>query len=113
MDDYDAARANTPADILDDIFELDDSLTRWLSTRLVSFVNVDQHITHRDYNSGDPDGTWHTEVLAHAAALLEYSDRERHVEGTNEERVAYYGQIEKAAKDALHWVANNLERLWI
>lgn len=113
IDAYIAAKAATPPEILEDLWELDDSLTRWLAVRLEHFASIDQHVIDRDFNSGEPEGTWLNQLRTHAFALRVYSERDAHVGGSTEERVAYYGRIEKAAKDALRWVADNLERLWI
>ena len=113
IDAYTAAKAATPPDVLEDLWELDDSLTRWLAVRLQHFADIDQHVTDRDFNSGDPEGSWHGELLMHMVALRVYSERDAHAGGSTEDRVAYYVNVQEAAKDALRWVANNLERLWI
>ena len=112
---YQQAVRAVPIDTRRDIFELNDSLSAWLADRLKHFVDVDVHVTDRDFTGETPAGTWHEAARRHAQALHTYSLRES-AEEHGEDLKLYADHLHpdlEPAREALRWVADNLDRLWI
>lgn len=84
-----------------DCINLDVSLAEWLGTRM---IHLSKHSNSYPIGFDNPED-YNRELNMHGVALLEYVK-------DNSNYTTDGHLIASKAKDAMHWVANNLETLW-
>ena len=89
-----------------DCINLDVSLAEWLGTRMIHLSKHSNSYLPRMHHRGcENREDYNRQLNMHGVALLEYVK-------DNSNYTTDGHLIASKAKDAMHWVANNLETLW-